>query len=185
MMKLSALQCVFASFVLAPLTLTAVAACGGDAASSGSGSASSRTPLESLTACSLLTAEEIEAATGRAAAEGKDMSQVGGRLPICTWPPADGESFDTLVNVLVSVNAYRNYAQFLESARASPVAGAFGEDAVEEVTGVGEFGVWIREAGMLQIYSGDRVVQITVPTDGGDPLAVARTLGTAALMRID
>lgn len=174
-----------ACLVLAPITLACLAACGGDSGSSTSGGAASSAALETLTACSLLTAEEIRSATGRAPAEGKDMSQVGGRLPICNWPPADGETYDSLVNLLVTVNAYDSYAEFLESARSSPVAGAFSDDAVEEVSDVGDFGVWMREASMLQIYAGDRMVQVTVtPAIGRDALAAARTLGTAAIGRV-
>jgi len=172
-------------FSLSALVLLGLAACGDDPESGARGGEASSRSLESVTACSLLTAAQIEAATGRAPAEGEDRSQVGGRLPICNWAPADGESFDTLVSVLVAVSGYDNYAEFLESARESPVGAAFSEDAVEEVGGVGDFGVWMRETSMLQVYSDDRMVQVTVaPAAGRDPLEAARELGGAALERV-
>jgi hypothetical protein len=141
--------------------------------------------LTGVRACELLTAEDIESATGRAPAEGQDMSRVGGRLPIRGWAPAGGQSFDTLVNLLVTVNAYDTYAEFVESARSSPAGAAFSDDDIEEVSGVGDFGVWMGEARMLQIYAGDQMVQITVGASAaGEPLAVARALGEAALNRL-
>lgn len=63
--------------------------------------------LSGVAACELLTASEIEAATGIAPGEPQDMSQVQGQLPMCTWPAADG-SGRNVASILVTRGGLEN-----------------------------------------------------------------------------
>jgi hypothetical protein len=141
--------------------------------------------LAAVRACELLDASEIETATGNAAAAGLDMSRQAAGVPMCRWPPAGGPESDTLVNLLVTGNYYDSYEEFLESARDGPLGDAFSGDAVRQVEGVGDFGVWLPEAGMLQVYDGDVMVQVDAETaPGRDELEAAGALALAALAKL-
>jgi hypothetical protein len=168
---------------LIPFSLVGLAACGDDPA--GGSAASSALDLTTVRACELLTAPEIEAATGIAAAGGQDKSQVDGQLPICNWPRAGGAEYDTLVNVLVARSGVDTYEEFMQNTRDTPLAEALGEDAFQEVGGVGDFGVWIGETKMLQVYDREMMVQVTAgATAGGDDLEAAKALAAAALRKL-
>lgn len=145
-----------------------------------------RAALASVRPCELLTPDEIEAATGRAAGEPQDMSAQAAGVPMCNWPPVGGRSYDVLTGLLVSGNAYDDYEEFLESVRDSPLGAVVAPDEVEEVSGVGDFGVWMSELGMLQVYDGDWMVQINVAAaPGRDEIQAARELAAAALGKLD
>jgi hypothetical protein len=141
--------------------------------------------LTAVRVCELLAASEIETATGNAAAAGLDISQQAAGVPMCRWPPAGGPEYDTLVNLVVTGNYYDSYEEFLASAREGLLGNAFSEDAVRRVDGVGDFGVWLPETGMLQVYDGDVMVQVDAETaPGRDELEAARALALAALAKL-
>jgi hypothetical protein len=171
--------------VLVSFCLLTLGGCGDDPASS-STAGSGTVDLTVIRACELLTASEIEAATGIAPASGQDMSQADGRLPICSWPRSGGAQFDTFVNLLVAPGGYDSYDEFLERSLDSPLGELLSEeDAVQEVDGAGDFGVWMRELRMLQVYDGDLMVQVTAQAAAGrDELEAARALAVAALDRV-
>jgi hypothetical protein len=151
----------------------------GDAPAPGA-STSARLDMTAIRACELLTAAQIEAATGVAPAPGEDRSQVGGQIPICNWAPAGSQSSATLVSLLVAHGGYDTYEEYLERARETPLGAVLEGDSVSEVD-AGDFGVWMHEARMLQVYDGPAMVQLTIGSAaGGDGLDAARTLAVAA-----
>lgn len=162
----------------------AVGACGGDGES---GSSVAATDLTAIDGCALLTAAEIETATGIAPGAPQDMS-FEGSAPMCNWPTADGSNPAFLT---VVVGAGSNADSF-ESAMveweesASRMGMDFEREAYEKVDGVGDFGAWLGEAGMLQAQRGD--VMITVSSDTAadrDKREASMQLANNALARID
>lgn len=140
--------------------------------------------LASVRACELLGTSEIEAATGIAVAPGEDVSQVAGRLPMCNWHRA-GSDTDVVLSLLVTHASYANFDAFIASARESAFGDTLVDADVEEVAGVGRFGVWMPEAMMLQAYGDGVMVQTQVKTAAGrDTLEAAKTLAGAALANL-
>lgn len=140
--------------------------------------------LASVRACELLGASEIEAATGIAVAPGEDVSQVGGRLPMCNWHRT-GSDTDVVLSLLITQASYTNFDAFVASARESAFGDTLADADVEEVAGVGRFGVWMPEAMMLQAYGDAAMVQTQVKTAAGrDALEAAKTLAASALAQL-
>jgi hypothetical protein len=142
--------------------------------------------LSGVEACDLLTASEIEAATGIAPGAPQDMSQVQGQLPMCTWPAADG-SGGNATSILVTRGGLKNYDQFIEITRAG-MGADFNQDNWQHVPDVGDFGVWLDEdfaGGMLQVYDGDLMVQVDAEAvEGKDELEASKDLATKVFDRL-
>ncbi|HLT89437.1 MAG TPA: hypothetical protein VKZ85_00725 [Woeseiaceae bacterium] len=167
-------------FLAAAFTL---AGCGdGESAAPAAGS------LQDIDACALLTAAEIEAATGIAPGPAENQ---GGRNapPMCNWPSQDG-AYPFAASLLVTVSAnYTSYEQALAAWQES--AADMGMDfdwaMYEEVDGPGTVNAWMADAGMLQAHRGDRMVQVylhRLPPDR-DRLQAATELATRAFARLD
>ncbi|HEX9876250.1 MAG TPA: hypothetical protein VGC50_06310 [Gammaproteobacteria bacterium] len=175
---------VAAFAVLALFSLLVLGGCDRDPASSSAAGSGTGPDLTAIRACELLTAADIEAATGIAAAAGQDVSQVDGQLPICNWPRAGGAQFDTFVNLLVTRSSIDDYEEFLRNTRDTLFGEVFTEDSLQEID-VGDFGVWIDETNMLQVYEGGVMVQVTAEAAAGrDELEAARALAVAALDKL-
>lgn len=143
--------------------------------------------LSGVKACELLTAGEIEAATGIAPGTPEDISQVQGQLPMCNWPSADG-SGRVLASILVTRGGYSDYDEFVEATRSQmgDMGVEFSEEDWRHVPDVGDFGVWLgEEAGMLQVYDEGLMVQVNAETGGGtDKLTAAKELARKAFDRL-
>lgn len=163
---------------LAALTL---AACSDDAAPA---SGSAGFDLAAVRACELLSSGEIEAATGIAVAEGQDVSRVGGQLPMCNWLRA-GSDADVVLSLLITHSAYADFDAFVASSRESAFGDVLGDADVEEIAGVGRFGVWMPEAMMFQAFGDRALVQTQVMVaPGRDTLEAAKTLAGTALANV-
>ena len=158
----------------------AIAACSDGP--SPSTSTSSTPDLSAISACDLLTPDEIETATGLAASAGEDISQLGGRLPMCSWRPAGG-GFRPVANVMVTTSSYTDFDQYVEMSTDN----AFGVDIgeFERVDGVGRFGVWLTELKMLQVFTDDHMVQIGIEVaDDRDAAEAAKSLAGTVIERL-
>lgn len=140
--------------------------------------------LSGVEACKLLTASEVEAATGIAPEAPQDMTQVQGQLPMCTWSAPDGR---TVTSILVTRGGLESYDQFVEMTR-SQLGDEFDESNWQHVTDVGDFGVWLPEeaaGGMLQVYDDGMMVQVDAETDGGrDELEASKELAMKVFGRL-
>lgn len=168
------------------------AACGGggpapdagDRAEGPGGAADARAPA--VEACALLTAAEIEDATGvRPGEPAANETPAGAELPTCRWPAADGSEFQ-IAHLLVTRSAYGGFDEFVEDTRAQ--MGREYVESLHEIEGIGDFAVWMGEdfaGGILQVYEGDRMVQIAVaPAEGRDAVEVSKELARRALSRL-
>lgn len=168
------------AFGMALLLCVALVACGDESAEP------SRSPTQTVTdACTLLTAAEIEAATGIAPGESVDASQ--GELPMCNWPTADGSNAAFLTVLVAPSGNYKSYDEAVEkwAESAASMDFPFDADEYQEVVGAGDVGAWLVDAGMLQAHSGGIMVQImTGVADGRDKLEASRELARSALERI-
>ena len=146
--------------------------------------------LSGVKACELLTASEIEAATGIAPGAPQDMTQVQGQLPMCNWPAGD-ESGRTVVSLLVTRAGQSSYGEFVETSRdqMEDMGMEFNEEDWQEVPDVGDFGVWVGEeqlGGMLQVYDDGMMVQVDAETAGGkDELEASKELARKVFSRLD
>jgi hypothetical protein len=127
-------------------------------------SAPSSTALEEVDACALLTVTEIEEATGIVPAAPEDLGGASGP-PMCSWAAADG-SHPTFVSITVAPSDnYETFdaamAEWQKSAEAMDFP--FDPAEYEEVEGPGDVNAWLREMGMLQAHSGNRMVQVYAP----------------------
>jgi hypothetical protein len=141
--------------------------------------------LSGIEACDLLTASEIEAATGIAPGEPQDMSQVQGQLPMCTWPAADGSGRNA-GSILVTRGGLEDYDQFIEMTR-SQMGADFDVSGLQHIPNVGDFGVWIGEGswGMLQVYDGEMMVQVDAEAaEGKDELEASKDLALKVFNRL-
>lgn len=134
----------------------ALASCGGESDTSASAADAS------IDACSLLTPAEIAQATGIAAGAPKDAEPLGG-VPACNWPTADSSNAAFLTLLVAPSGNYGTFEAAIAKWQEQADDMAFGFDAsdYEEVAGIGDFGAWLREAGMLQAHRGQRMVQIS------------------------
>lgn len=167
------------SIAILLLTGAALAIAGCSDSAPPSTSTSSTPDLSAISACDLLTPDEIETATGLAASAGEDISQLGGRLPMCSWRPAGG-GFRPVANVMVTTSSYTDFDQYVEMSTDN----AFGVDVgeFERVDGVGRFGVWLAELEMLQVFDDDLMVQVAVDVaEDRDPVEAAKALAEAVL----
>lgn len=152
----------------------AVSGCSGDPPAQ---SRAAGIDFTSVRACELLTAADVENATGIAVDAGKDVSRVGGRLPMCNWPRA-GSDTDIVLSLLVTQPSYTSFERYLAGVGDTEFAGA----DIEEVTGIGHFGAWIPEAMMLQAYGEAAMVQTYVQVASErDAREAAKTLAGTAL----
>jgi len=141
--------------------------------------------LSAVEGCDLLTASEIEAATGITPGEPQDMSQVQGQLPMCTWPAADG-SGRNVTSILVTRGGMKDYDQYLEMTRTG-MGADFDVSTLKHIPDVGDFGVWIGEGswGMLQVFDGDLMVQVDAePAEGKDELEASKDLAMKVFGRL-
>lgn len=171
------------------LVLAAAAAgCGGgedrgEAArttSGSSGAADDQKTLTDLDACTLLTAEEIESATGYAPGEGSDpVKSVSGAAPICAWPAKDG-SVHQVAQVLVSWSASKTFDDYRQ------LMAKEGVTKIRQVDGPGRFSVVLEEMNMVQAFGERFMVQTMVEAkDGRDPVEAAVALAAAAMERVE
>jgi len=168
--------------------VVAAAGCGGSepapesstASSSGSSSGVSQKALTDLDACSLLTAGEIEAATGHAPGSGSDpVKSVSGAAPICAWPSKDGAEHQ-VAQLLISWASARSLDEYRE------VMAKEGVTSIRQVDGPGRFTVLLEEMNMVQAFGDRFMVQTMVATkDGKDPVAAATALARAAMERLE
>lgn len=146
--------------------------------------------LSGVKACELLTAADIEAATGIAPGTPEDVSQVQGQLPMCNWSAADGTG-PTLVTILVTRGGQSSYEQFVDTSRSQmeDMGMEFNEEDWQHVPDVGDFGVWVGEevaGGMLQVYDDGLMVQVDAdPAEGKDELEASKELALKVFDRLD
>ena len=144
--------------------------------------------LSGVEACDLLTASEIEAATGISPSPPQDVSQVQGQLPMCNWSAAEGRN---VVSLLVTRGGFSSYDEFLETTRSqmTDMGMDFSEEDWRHVPDVGDFGVWLSEGfagGMLQVYDDGLMVQVDAePGEGKDEMEAAKELAERVFDRID
>lgn len=141
--------------------------------------------LSEVDACGLLTATEIEAATGITPGEPQDMTQIQGQLPMCTWPAADG-SGRAAASILVTRGGPIDYDQFVELTR-SGMGADFDPEDWRHVPDVGDFGVWVGggDFGMLQVYDRKLMVQVDAETvEGKDELQASKDLAMKVFGRL-
>ncbi|HKY61635.1 MAG TPA: hypothetical protein VJP59_11555 [Gemmatimonadota bacterium] len=140
--------------------------------------------LSGVKACELLTASEIEAATGIAPGAPQDMTQVQGQLPMCTWSGPDGRN---VASILVTRGGLTSYDQFVETTR-SQLGEDFDESNWQHITDVGDFGVWLPEeaaGGMIQVYDDGMMVQVDAETaEGKDELEASKELAMKVFDRL-
>jgi len=133
----------------------------------------------------MLTATEIEAATGIAPGPPVDVSQA--QLPMCNWPTADGSNPAFLTLMIGPSGNYGSYEEAMEkwAASAADMDFPFDADDYQEVEGVGDVGAWMPDAGILQAHTGATMVQImTDVAEGRDKLESARELANQAGARL-
>lgn len=103
---------------------------------------------------------------------------------MCNWLRA-GSDADVVLSLLVTHSSYDDFDEFVASARESAFGDVLGDAQVEEVAGVGRFGVWMPDAMMLQAYGDAAMVQTQVTVAAGrDALEAAKTLAGAALANV-
>ena len=153
----------------------------------GTPAASLGTPLAEIDACALLTAAEIEAATGIVPGPpGKDGPKSA--VPMCNWPAAEG-SYPFALSLLISRSD--NFDSFegamlkwQESAESMDFP--FDPEDYEEVEGPGKVNAWLIDAGMLQAHRGNRLVQVYAQVSPDrDRLEASIALATHAMARLD
>jgi hypothetical protein len=110
-----------------------------------------------LDVCALLTAEEIQEATGIAPGQPNPVP------PQCTWPTADGRT-ETFVQLLVTASDIDSFDELMSTLRAG-MGADFNPASYERVEGVGDFAV-IVDGFMMQSYVPGRMVQLTVSPPG-------------------
>lgn len=116
--------------------------------------------------CNLLTAEQVEEVLGQAPGEPRaEMSSSG--APICVWPAAD-ESAGQLTAVRMAPRSAGTYEEYVEQARQA-TGGHFMAHEFEKLEGVGDFAVWAggEESGVLQVFSGNHMIQIAAGSGNG------------------
>jgi hypothetical protein len=159
-----------------------VSAAVGTAGCSGDPPAQSSAVIDFATirACELLTPDDIESATGIAVGPGKDESRMSGRLPVCNWPRA-GSDTDVVLSLMVMQPSYSSFDRFMAGIEDTELA----DTDIEEVPGVGRFGVWMPEMRMMQAYGEAAMVQTYLrATSGRDAREAASALAGTALERI-
>jgi hypothetical protein len=170
-----------ASNTVAALLAVVLGACGGDTPS-----APPSTALDEVDACALLTAEEIEEATGIAPGAPDDSGPASGP-PMCNWPAADN-SHPFAVSLLVAPSDnYTSFdgalARWQESAEGMGME--FDANDYQEVEGPGTVNSWMEEAGMLQAHRGNRMVQVFAQVaPDRDGLAASTALARHAMARL-
>ena len=142
-------------------------------------------PASQADACALLTAAEIEAATGIAPGSPADMSQA--RLPMCNWPSADGSNPAFLTLMIGPSQNYTSYDEAMKkwAESAADMGFPFEANDYREVDDVGDVGAWMEEAGTLQAHTADTMIQVMVEVaPGRDRLEAARDLVQAVDARL-
>ena len=170
-----------ASITMAALLAMALGACGGETPS-----ASPSAALDEIDACALLTAAEIEEATGIAPAAPDDRGPASGP-PMCNWPAADN-SYPFAVSLLIAPSDnYTSFdgalARWRESSEGMGME--FNASDYKEVEGPGTVNSWMEEAGMLQAHRGNRMVQVYAQVaPDRDRLAASTALARHAMARL-
>jgi hypothetical protein len=141
------------------LTVTVVAAaalaCSGTSEQSPREEATQGASADPKAACSLLTAEDINAVMGIAPGEPRFESNQ------CIWPRGDRPE-ELLVQLMVAPPSYRSYDDLARAYR-EQMDGADPAQAMEPLDGigVGRFAVGFREMPMVQIYTDKALVQVS------------------------
>jgi hypothetical protein len=162
---------------LLAILLAVLAACAGeeapDAASQEAPPATSSD--EPLDACSLLTVDEIRAATGHDVGAGV-MTGQGEGSSMCSWPSADGSN-EHAVQVSVVRAAYDTYDEYAAAMAADGVMAGY-----RQIEGPGRFSTLIEETTIVQSYGETYMVQVTL--DGLLPSGLALADGVAASVEL-
>ena len=159
-----------------------LAACGGSDAET-----SPSVAIQEIDACALLTAAEVEAATGVSPGP-PEAVRISGGPPICNWPAADGSNAAFLTVLVAPTRHFESYDAALAMWQESAAGAGMDFDPAdyEEVEGVGDVGAWLREAEMLQAHRGDRMVQVaTRVAPDRDVRQASIELARHALTRLD
>lgn len=168
--------------LLMMLVSASLSACSDEPATGRSSSPASAAVTD---ACALLTAAEIEAATGITAGPAKDVSR--SRLAMCNWPTADGSNPAFLT---LTIGPSQNYASYDDAMRrwsesAADMGFPFEAGDYQEVDGVGDVGAWMADAGTLQAHTGTRMVQVMLEVaEGRDKLEAASELARQVNARL-
>lgn len=164
--------------------------CGGGAEPADEGAPADTTATAERTGvapCELLTASDIESATGVApAAAEPDPAE-----PMCNWPASDG-SEDQVVHLIVTDAPAADYEEYVANARAEWGDGwdeAEFRRNFQPVDGPGDFAVWIPYAddwGALQVFAEGRMIQVTshAAASGTSAREVAAALATDVMQRL-
>jgi len=171
---------------LAGLILAIAAGCGsGDeqgrpAAETSSSGIESRKTLADIDACTLLTAGEIQSATGYSPGAGIDpVKSISGAAAMCAWPSEDG-SVHQVAQVLVSWASAKDFEAYKQAMEKEGVTG------IRQVDGPGRFTAVLEDMRMVQAFGERFMVQTMVEArDGTDPVAGATALAKAALERVE
>lgn len=158
----------------------ALAGCGADEPPAAS-------EIGAIDACALLTAAEIEEATGITPGAPQDAG-FEGSVPLCNWPTADGSDPAFLTVLVAPSGNYGSYADALVKWQESASETGYDLDPAdyEEVEGAGRVNAWMPEAGMLQAHRGNRMVQVSARVaPGRDRLQASIALTGHALTRLD
>lgn len=161
-------------------------ACGGEAAPA---SQSGEQEAEQVSACDLLTAAEIEEATGVAPGEATSRALGSGFLE-CRWMTPDGS--DQLVYVaLRPAGAPRSYQEWVDEYRAG-MGDDFDETQLESYELISEvadqFALWSDGGalgGQFQMYTGGRALIVSpMMIEGKSNQGMAMALASHATMRL-
>jgi len=171
---------------LTGLILAFAAGCGGGdeqgrtAAETSSSATDTRKMLADIDACTLLTPEEIQSATGHSPGSGIDpVKSISGAAAMCAWPSEDG-SVHQVAQVLVSWASAKNFDEYRQAMEKEGVT------TIRQVDGPGRFTAVLEDMRMVQVFGERFMVQTMVePREGTDPVAAATALAAAALERVE
>lgn len=165
-----------ARFFLMTLGLLLSLACGGSAPSNESSEPASREIEVGLNACELLVADDIEEVLG--AAPGMPQADTGDPQQ-CTWPKSES-SDEPLVHLLVTDSSYDSYDEWVS--RYTQEVGEEPGSTYRRVEGVGDWGLYIVPERALEVYRGEMMLEVRVPSEWGEE--EARALAERALPRL-
>ncbi len=144
------------TFLIAALSLTALAACSESRESSDE---SAEAAAAALDVCGLVKAEQIEEALSQE--PGEPAAGMMGSALTCVWPAADGSN-PRLVHLLIGERTASTYEEYLANAR-QQMGDHFQDHSLEKVEGIGDFAVFANfgETGLLQVFAGGHLVQVS------------------------
>jgi hypothetical protein len=154
------------------LLLAGLTSCGGSEApqSAPPGETASGPESAASPTCALLTADDIQAALGKA--PGAPQAPAG--TQDCLWPAADDPSTN-LVRLAYSDSGYSSYEDFVTSYQAEFGGEQPPTEYYRPIQGVGDWAMWVSDENALQVYQGGRMLQVgTTPPDEQQALALAQ-----------